>query len=177
MASIRTSGSTVAAGGRRGGHNPLFIGAVAILFLAVFVIGFLGQIQTNEAPLLGGANIDVFQPNWAVLMQIPNLFMGTLSANEATAAIVGWGIEILYLGFIVGGVELMKDAAHRSGRVIGSILITGAIGIVIYGMYNDYRYGTMPYLGHIGFAIMMSFIVGFFGTAGIYLLEKAWQRA
>ncbi len=166
--------------GRRGssGHHPMVVFVVGVGFLVLFTVGFMTQIQTNEAFVQQSGSIAVYKPNWAILMQLPNLVMGNLSAGEAAATIFGYGIELIYLGFIVG-YGLLEDAVSASGQVMARIFVTGAWGIVIFNLWTDYTYGTFGggFWGHVGFAAATSFIVGFFGTIGVYLVRAAWRRA
>jgi len=173
------SGSTVAASSaRRNGHPVGFIAIVGLAFIALFLIALMTQIQTNEAFVTTAGNVDVYQPDWSVFMQLPNLVMGNLSASEAAATIFGYGIELIYLGFIVG-YELLHDAVSRSGQVMARIFITLSWGIVIFNGWTDFKYGSFGngFWGHVAFAVITSFIVGFFGTVGMYLVGAAWKRA
>lgn len=173
------SGSTVAASaGRRSGHHPLVIVIVGIGFLVLFVIGFMTQIQTNEAFIQHAGNIEVYKPNWSILLQLYYLVQGQLSASDAAATIFGYGIELIYLGFIIG-YGMLEDAVSASGQVMARIFMSGAWGIVVFNLWTDYNYGSLGggFWGHVGFAAATSFIVGFFGTIGIYLIRAGWRRA
>ena len=116
--------------------------------------------------------------DWSILWQIPNLVVGNDSASEAAATIFGWGIELVYLGFIVG-YELLHDSVQRSGQFMGGLFRTLSWVIVLFNGWTDYNYGSLGggQWGHLGFAFVTSFIVGFFGTIGMYLLEIGWRRA
>jgi hypothetical protein len=163
---------------QRGGHHPLFVIAVGVGFLILFLIALLAQIQTNEAFITHHGSVDVFHPNWQILFQLPLLAGSQLSSGEAAAAIFGWSIELIYLGFIVG-YEIVMEAAHISGRFMGGLFKTGAWVIVCFNWWTDFNYGTIGSgtFGHIAFACAMSFIVGFFGTIGIFLIRYGWGRA
>ncbi len=163
---------------RRGGHHPLFVIAVGIGFLILFAIALMSQIQTNEAFITHHGVVDVYHPNWEVLFQLPLLIAGQLPSAEAAASIFGWGVELIYLGFIVG-YEIVMDAASISGRFMGGLFKTGAWVIVGFNWWTDFNYGTLGggTSGHVAFACAMSFIVGFFGTIGIFLIRHAWGRA
>jgi hypothetical protein len=150
---------------------------VGIAFVALFVIGIMAQLQTNEAYITNGGVVNVYSPNWSILWQPIALFTGGLTSAEAAATIFGWGIELIYLGLIVG-YEMMKHAASWSGQMMTRVFVSICIGIVLFNGYTDYKFGTLGggEWGHLAFAIVTSFIVGFFGTVGMYFIEYAWDR-
>lgn len=170
---------TYYSGGGYSGHHPGLLVAVGLLFLIVFVIGLMTQIETNEAFITHAGAVNVYQPDWGVFMQLPNLIGGTTSSSaEAAAAMFGWGIELIYLGFIVG-YELVQNAVWRSGRVMAGIFRTLSWGIVIFNGWTDFHYGTFGtgWGGHLAFALITSFIVGYFGTVGWGLVEQGWMAS
>ncbi len=148
------------------------------LFLLFFVVAYMAQIQTNEAFITNAGQVNVYKPDWLILMQPVNLVLGNLSPSEAMATIFGWGIELIYVSFIIG-YEMMKHSSSRSGVMMSKIFITMSWGLVGLNWWTDYNYGTIGggIAGHIGFACMISFIVGFFGTIGIALLEHGYHKS
>lgn len=162
---------------QRHGHHPRVIMVVGIAFLAMFIIGIMTQIQTNEAFITNAGVVDVYNPNWSILWQPVNLFTGKLSSAQGAATIFGWGIELVFLGLVIG-FELMKTAASWSGQIMARIFVTVSIFIVLFNGYTDYKFGTLGggEVGHWCFAIVTSFIVGFFGTVGMFFIEYAWGR-
>ena len=68
--------------------------------------------------------------------------LGTLSPSAATATIFGWGIELIYLGFIIG-YELLQESVQRSGQFMASLFKTLAWVIVFFNGYTDYTYGSL----------------------------------
>ena len=175
---VNGSVGMMSAGRRSSGHHPMIVFVVGVGFIVLFIVGFMTQIQTNEAFIQHTGSVAVYKPNWAILLQLFYLVQGTLSASDAAATIFGYGIELIYLGFIVG-YGLLEDAVSASGQVMARIFVTGAWGIVIFNLWTDYTYGTFGggFWGHVGFAAATSFIVGFFGTIGVYLIRAAWRRA
>lgn len=160
------------------GHHPIFIGIVAVGMLAIFTVGLMGQVATNEAQITGNGSVDVFKPDWDLFTQIPRMFTGDLPGQLGMAAVVGWGVVLLYLGCVIGYEHLHK-AASKSGNLMAKLFKFGVIAIIIYNMYTDFKFGTIGingFWGHAIFAIMMSFIVGYFGTMGIHLLIMAWGK-
>src|SRR5262249_47355009 len=101
------------------GHPTLFILFVGIGMLILWAVAFITQIQTNEAFIQHGGHVTIFQPDWSILVQIPELLIpgmrpeGPFSSEEAIAIIIGWGIELVYLGFVVG-YELLHDSVHKA---------------------------------------------------------------
>lgn len=163
----------------RSGHPGPFILAVGAGFLILFVVALMTQIQTNEAFITHAGQVNVYKPNWDILFQIPNLVLGNLNASDAAATIFGWGIELIYLGFIIG-YELLQDGIHtRSGQFMASLFKTLSWAIVAFNGWTDFNYGSLGggFWGHMGFALITSFIVGFFGTIGMFLIEHGWRRA
>lgn len=169
---------TYHSGGGYGGHHPGLLVAVGLLFLIVFIIGLMTQIETNEAFITNAGAVNVYQPDWGVFMQLPNLIGGNSSSAEAAATIFGWGIELMYLGFIVG-YELVQNAVWRSGRTMAGIFRTLSWGIVFFNGWTDFHYGTFGtgWGGHLAFALVTSFIVGYFGTIGWGLIEQGWMAS
>jgi hypothetical protein len=155
-------------------HPPKFITVVGVGFLLLFVVALMTQIQTNEAFITNAGQVNVYKPNWAILWQPIALVMGDQAPSEAIATIFGWGIELIYLGFVVG-YELMQHSVARSGQLMGKIFKTGSWIIVGFNVWTDYNYGSLSTAawGHGAFA----FIVGFFGTIGLALIEHGWSRA
>jgi hypothetical protein len=152
--------------------------AVGAGFLALFVVGLITQITTNEAFITASGQVNIFKPNWQILLQIPNLVTGNASPSDAMATIFGWGIELIYLGFIVG-YELMHESVYQTGQFMGGLFRTASWGIVLFNGWTDYNYGTLGsgIGGHLAFALMMSFVVGFFGTVGLFFIRYAWNHA
>lgn len=162
----------------RGGHPAAFFIVVGVLFLALFAVGLMTQIQTNEAFITHVGQVNVYKPDWSILLQVPNLALGNLSTEDAAATIFGWGIEAIYLGFIIG-VEILHQSVQRSGKTMAGIFKTLSWVIVLFNMWTDYLYGSLGsgFWGHFAFALITSFIVGFFGTVGLFLIEYGWKKA
>jgi hypothetical protein len=161
------------------GHPMIYIMLVGLGMLALFAVVFVAQIQTNEAYIQHSGSVSIFHPDWSIVMQIPALITGQLSSSEAAAAIVGWGIELLYLGFVVG-YEILKDSVHiASGPAMAKIFRSLGWVIIAFNGYTDYLYGTLGsgIGGHIAFALMCSAIVAYFGTIGWALISFGWRKA
>ena len=179
---MREKGGTVASttpgSPRRSGHHPMFVIAVGVGFMALFIVGLMTQVQTNEAFITHAGDVSIYKPDWSIIFQVPNLVLGNLASGEAAATIFGWGIELIYLGFIVG-YEILQDSVQRSGQFMGGLFRTLSWVIVIFNGWTDFQYGSLGggFWGHFGFAVVTSFIVGFFGTIGMYLIESGWKRA
>ena len=167
----------------KSGQPTLFLLAVGLGMLSLFLVGFITQIQTNEAFLLHQGDVSVFQPDWSVLIQIPALLVPGLlppfGSSEAVAIIVSWSIELVYLGFIVG-YELLHHSVHQaSGERMARLFRTLSWVLIAINCYTDYQYGTIGsgILGHAAFAACVSLIVGYFGTIGLTLVKHAWEKA
>lgn len=166
---------------RKGAHPAAFLMIVGILFLFFWGIGIITQIQTNEAFIAHSGEVNVYRPNWSIIMQ-PLSLVGVgeaPNANDAVAIIFGFGIELIYLGFIIG-YEVVHDTVQQSsGKLMASLFRSGSWAIVAFNGYIDFNYGTLGsgFWGHFFFALMTSFIVGFFGTIGMHLIQAGWKRA
>lgn len=153
---------------------------MGILFLSFFLICVMTQLTTNEAFLSGASTVDVFKPNWSIFIQPVALVQGHLSTSEGISCVFSFGIELLYLAFTMVGYGLIRNCVHGSaGRLIGIIFEILAFTVVAFNWYTDYNYGTLGSGngGHIAFATLTAFVVGFFGTIGIFLVLRAWNRA
>jgi hypothetical protein len=164
-------------GGGGGGHPGFFVVIVGAGFLALWIVALMTQVQTNEAFITHAGAVDVYKPNWTILLQIPTLMTGGLGPDEAMATIFGWGIELIYLGFIVG-YEVLHESVHRSGQFMAGLFKTLSWVIIIFNGWADYNYGSLGggFWGHVAFAAVTSFIVAYFGTIGMYLIEYGWER-
>ncbi len=159
----------------RGGVTFLAIGA---LFMIFFILCLTTQVQTNEAFIQGTKSVDVYKPNWAIFVQPIDLLLGHLSVNDAIATIFGWGVEVIYLAFTMVGYELIRNSVYQAGRAVGVVFEIIAVGIVFFNYYADFNYGTIgsgPW-GHFWFALLTAFVVGYFGTVGLFLLRHGWGK-
>lgn len=165
-------------GAAKGHPLAVFAVFIGLMMLALFVVVLLAQIQTTEAFIQHKGNVDIFHPDWGIVLQIPALITGQLSSSDAAAAIVGWGVELLYLGFVVG-YEILKDSVHvASGLTMARIFRSLGWVIIAFCGYTDYLYGTIGsgVGGHLAFALMCSAIVAYFGTIGWALLSHGWKK-
>lgn len=161
------------------GPPMIFVISVGLGMLALFAVVLVAQVQTTEAFILHTGAVSVFHPDWSIVLQIPELITGQLSSSEAAAAIVGWGVELLYMGFIVG-YEILKDSVHvASGPTMAKIFRSLGWVIIAFCGYTDYLYGTLGsgVGGHITFAAVSSAIVAYFGTIGWSLIQHGWKKA
>lgn len=160
-------------------HHPGFYIAIGAGLLALFVVGFLAEIQASEALWNNSGQVVSYTPNFALLMQIPDLFVGHPTAAEAKATIIGWGIELVWFGFIVGQ-EIMNDSALKSGKQIAGFAKLGTYVIIAYNIWSNYNYGSIGSEGvggHLLFALIVAFLVGYFGIWGVAFFEHGWKRA
>ena len=157
--------------------------AVGLLFMAFFVIVFITQITTNEAWIDGRNVVNVFQPNFGVFVQPFILFHSpffgvTLTPVSPGAVIFGWGIETVYLGLSIVGVELIHHSVHQAGVILGVIFEVGALVCIFINWMTDYIYGTLGSgdWGHFVFATMTAFVVGYFGNIGWFLICYGYSK-
>ena len=182
MRTMRRSGATAtvdaASPVRAGGQSGVPVLVIGLALLAFFLICLMTQVETNEAFINLTGAIDVYRPNWSVFLQIPLLVLGQMSVNQTPGVIFGWGIELLYLAFTIAGYELIHHSVHQAGRVLGILFEVIALGAVFFNWYTDYQYGTLGSgsWGHVWFATMTAFVVGYFGTIGWFLLRYGWSR-
>ena len=158
-------------------HAPWVYLVVAAPFLILFLLGFIFDLQTSEAFIMGGGPVDMYHPNWGILLQLPLLLAGKLDPVTAKAAFWAWFIETLQLGTIVGLVE-MRHAVSVAGKIILLIFDACTIVIIGYNVLGNYNYGTIgtgPW-GQFGFAFAVAFAVAFFGVIGIWFIDLGWKK-
>ena len=160
-------------------HHAGFYVVTGLGFLALFIVGLFAEIQSSEALITNSGQIVSYVPNFALLMQIPDLFMGHPTLTEAKATILVWGIELVWFGFIIGQ-EIMNDSASKSGKQVASLSRIGTYIIIGYNFWSNYNYGTIGpegVGGHILFSLVVAFLVGYFGIWGVAFIEHGWKRA
>lgn len=159
-------------------HHAAFFVVTGLGFLALFIVGLLAQIQTSEAFITNSGQVTTYIPNFSLLMQIPNLFIGNPTPTEAAATIFGWGVELTFFGFVIGQ-EVMNDSVQKSGKHLATIFKFGTYIIVLFNFWADYTWGSIGtgIWGHGLFSLLTSFGVGFFGIVGVSFLEQGWKRA
>jgi hypothetical protein len=178
MASMRSAFSNVATNSRRP-NSPLpaiLLGFALVIFWA---ITSLLQIQTSEAFILNGSVV-TFAPNWSILKQPLELLQGHLTPDMAKATIWGWGIELVYLVCIIG-YEVAHEGVRSTNRHLADLFSTGAFALIAFCAYTDFLYGNLAsgFWGQVGFALVTSFVVAFFGIIGLRLIEHGateWIR-
>ncbi len=147
------------------GDVPILRLLLGVLLTGFFVLALMLQVQTSEAFILNGSQVN-FAANWGILRQPIDLVQGRLSMEMAKAVMWGWGIELVYLVCVIGEVSV-------HGRLQGWFR-TGAIVLVAFNFWTDLNYGTMAsgLGGQFAFAAITSFIVAFFGVIG---LNQIWD--
>lgn len=168
---------------RGGGSNGGPIIAIGALLIAFFSLCFLTQITTNEAWIQGQSTVNVYQPNFGILLQPILIFVGhigpvTLDGVPTAAVVFGWGIEVVYMAFSVVGFELIHHSVHQAGRILGFTFEILALGAVAINWYTDYAYGSLGSgeWGHAIFATMTAFVVGYFFNLGYSLIRLGWSK-
>jgi len=151
---------------QNGFEMPIFKILLGVLLIFFFVLALMMDLQTSEAYLLNGGHVNVTSLNWGILLQPYDLFMGHMKPDEGKAALWAWGTTLIYLVCVVG-----EATVHGC---LGGVFKTGAAIIVIWDFWTNVNYGTLPsgLGGQIGFALMCSFIIAFFGFLGIRLILK-----
>ncbi len=149
------------------GNVPVLRLALGVLIVGFFVLALMMDVQTSEAFILNGGKVAVQALNWAILRQPLDLAEGNLPIDMAKAVMWGWGCLLVYLVCVVG-----ETTIH--GR-LGGIFKTGAFLIVAFDFWTNLNYGTLPsgFGGQLGFAVITSFIVAFFGVLGLNLIFGA----
>jgi len=146
------------------GNVPLLKLVLGVVLLGFFVLALMMDVQTSEAFILNGGKVAVTSLNWNILRQPLDLAQGNLDINMAKAVMWGWGCLLIYLVCVVGETTIQ-------GR-LGGIFKTGAFLIVAFDFWTNMNYGTLPsgWGGQVGFAVITSFIVAFFGVLGLNLI-------
>lgn len=161
--------------------------ALLLLTLGVILIGFwllvvTLQIQTTEAYLNGNeGTTNVMQAQWTVWLQIPKMMFGStipgpdISTDEAQGDMVAAGIEIFFIGLIVG-YEIAMHSSSKLGRLIGGIIRVLSFLICAFDFYSDANYGNVSSTTHAIFAVFCSLVVAFALTWGLAMLEAGYRR-
>ncbi len=149
------------------GNVPILKLVLGILLLGFFVLALMMDVQTSEAFILNGGKVAVQSLNWTILRQPIDLAQGNLPMDTAKAVMWGWGCLLIYLVCVIG-----ETTIH--GR-LGGIFKTVAFIIVAFDFWTNVNYGTLPsgMGGQVGFAVITSFIVAFFGVLGLNLIFSA----
>jgi hypothetical protein len=157
----------------RGGHSPIPKLIVGLLALGLWLYATLLQIQTSEAFLENGPSVS-FVPNWGILKQPYDLFVGHISSTAVKAVFSGWAIEIAFLICIVG-YETAAEAVKKTNKGLVKFFRTGMIAIIVVNAIADSAYGTIGsgMLGQVGFAIVAGFAVMFAGIIGLHFIIEA----
>ena len=160
-------------------RSPLALLLVGLALVLFWLLASLLQIQTSEAFILRGPLVS-FVPNWGILTQPATLVQGHLSPDLAKAVMWGYGIELIYLVCIVA-YEIAHESVKASNRHLASWFRTGVIALIAFDAYTDFNYGSLAsgFWGQVAFALVMAFIVAFFGVIGLRLIEHGlseWRR-
>lgn len=148
------------------GDLPIFKIILGLVLVFFFLLGLMMDLQTSEAFLLNGGQVTATSLNWGILMQPLDLAQGHIKDwNVAKSIMWGWGCLLVYLVCVVG-----ETTIHNSGW--NKIFKTGAFIIVAFDFWTNMNYGTLPsgWGGQMGFAVITSFIVAFFGWLGLKLI-------
>lgn len=175
--SLSSTSRSHAGGGLADGALLLILGAGFVIF---WFMCFMTQITTNEAFIDHAKNINVYRPNLGIFVQIPMLMLGQIPADEITGVVSAWAIVMILLALTIGGFEMIHNAVHQSGRILGIIFEIIAFGVVCFNWYTDYYYGAVGSntdWGHVFFACITSVVVAYFLVIGWYLLRAGWARA
>lgn len=149
------------------GNVPILRLALGLLLVGFFLLALMMDVQTSEAFILNGGKVAVQSLNWSILRQPLDLAQGNLDIDVAKAAMWGWGCMLVYLVCVIGETTV--------GGRLGGIFKTGAFIIVAFDFWTNLNYGTLPsgFGGQLGFAVITSFIVAFFGVLGLNLIFGA----
>lgn len=160
--------------------GPAFYGCLSLAFGIFFLFALLAQIATTQAALAGSGQVNMFKPNWQILVQIPRLigFVGPdFTAREGSSVLISWFISLAYVGMVVGN-EIFDDIRRGKGVLITALFRIGMFLIAAYNFWSDFQYGLMVFEGFAGaflFAVIVSFIVAFSGLLCAEFAEKAYK--
>ncbi len=178
-ASAVAQATQTAAPASRHGSSPLACLLIGLALVLFWLLASLLQIQTSEAFILHGPVVS-FVPNWGILHQPLDLVGGHLTPDLAKAVMWGYGIELIYLVCVVG-YEVAHESVKASNRHLASWFRTGATALIAFDAYTDFQYGSLAsgFWGQVAFALVMAFIVAFFGVVGLRLIEhglSGWRH-
>lgn len=141
------------------------------------------QTQTSEAYLAGTQQKDeVLQAQWGIWLQLPEVAFGSIipippiKSSELPSIIIGQGIELTYIALLTG-LRIATHTTKKWGRVVAAIIILFMGAIAIFNFNADLVYGNVSAETHVIFALFCTFVVGFFPTWGLTLIEHGWKSS
>ncbi len=181
VASADTTNTRAPARRGQGGNPGMFILLGALMLGFAFLIVTL-QTQTNEAYVNGNTqSSEKMQAQWSIWLQIPKLMFGDnvpgpdVTSDDLLGVILGQGIELSYITTITGR-EIAMHTSQKVGRLVGAISIILLILMSIFDFYTDLIYGNASPQAHFMFAVFCTFVIGFFPTWGLTLIEHGIKR-
>lgn len=156
------------------GRNPLVLGIVGVLLLALWLGLSLFQIQTTESWALAAPAPGVSGQSWGVIFQALELVTGQLSGAVGKSVAIGWAVEVITLVFGMC-LEIAAHGVGRSSKLMQSVFVFGGFALLGFNGFTDYSYGSLPSgtCGQLFFAGLMSFVVVFGLPAGLELILRA----
>ena len=150
---------------------PIIYIVFGVLIL-VLSLGFtIFQIETNEAFVLGHAGGD-YVAMLAVLGQIPAFFGGGLTAAQAVAFEVGYGVEAIFIMLVMLYEAAHDGVAHLSPR-LAPLFRFGMYVVAGYDFWTDVHFNVLSSTAaQIGFAVVAFLMVAFGPTAGVSSLVR-----
>lgn len=166
----------------RGNGNPGMLIILGLLMLGFSILIVTLQTQTNEAYINHEQQkSEQIQAQWNIWLQIPKLMFGdkvsgpAVTSDDLSGIIVGQGTELVYLATIIGR-RTTAHASRKAGRVLGIIAIIFLIGLCIFDFYTDAIYGVASPDAHLIYAIFCTFVIGFFPTWGLTMIEHGVKQ-
>ena len=167
---------------RRGHGNPGALIGLGLLMLGFALLVLTLQTQTNEAYINHAAvSQKVLQAQWSIWLQIPKLVFGSgipgpdIGPDDLPGIVIGQGVELVYLS-LIAGFQIATHSSQKFGKVLGVIIVVFLLAIAIFDFWTDLAYGNISSEAHFIFAVFCTFVIGFFPTWGLALIEHGWKR-
>lgn len=147
----------------------------------MFVIVTL-QTQTNEAYINGEPQSkEVIQAQWSIWLQVPKLMFGNnvpgdpVTSNDLLGIVLGQGGELVYLSTVTAR-KIAGHASRKMDKILSIIAFIFLIAISIFDFYTDAVYGTATPMAHFVYACFCTFVIGFFPTWSLTLIEHGIKQ-
>jgi hypothetical protein len=151
-----------------------------LFFLGLICIGFWIEfialdVQATEAFFNGGTAVlsqGTLDSTWSVIMQVPDVLLGSVDLHVKVIICIGWGVELIY-AICVAGYQICHSAVGYHNPHLAGIFRNVGLGIIAFCLWTTGNYGSnLDFWGHLAFATITGFCSAFLGIAGIALLEN-----
>lgn len=151
--------------------SPVPALVVGLVMFLVGLVMIMLEVTATEANVQGLTFVG-FKPSWETFMQVPDLISGNLPNGLVLPVLIGWGVELTYLTFVIA-YDLAHDAVAKANSSLVGWFKTGIGLCLIWDLYTNYTYaGSIGNtVGRAILAGLLCFFAIFFPLIGFRLLE------